>query len=127
MSITEEKAIIQCSSCHKKFFVECFKVSRLGIRNKSCLECAARQSKRWNKQYYENYEQKKKIELDNIKQKIRVAHSNFENTDTNEMPDEIYNRIKYKFTKETNKLYRQEEVIVNKILRQKEASKEENK
>ena len=34
--------IFVCSGCHKKFYLSGFKVSRLDLRNKTCLECAAR-------------------------------------------------------------------------------------
>ena len=34
--------IFACSGCHKKFYLSGFKVSRLGLRNKTCLECATR-------------------------------------------------------------------------------------
>ena len=34
--------IFACSGCHKKFYLLGFKVNRLGLRNKTCLECAAR-------------------------------------------------------------------------------------
>ena len=38
----EQKLIIQCTACQKKFHPAGFKVSRLGIRLKTCLECNAR-------------------------------------------------------------------------------------
>ena len=34
--------IFACSGCHKKFYITGFKINRLGIRNRTCLECAAR-------------------------------------------------------------------------------------
>ena len=42
MASIEPNEIFACSSCHKKFHADGFKVSRLGIRNKSCIECAIR-------------------------------------------------------------------------------------
>lgn len=34
--------VFACSGCHKKFYLSGFKVNRLGLRNKTCLECATR-------------------------------------------------------------------------------------
>ena len=34
--------IFACSGCHKKFYADGFKVTRLGLRLKTCLECNAR-------------------------------------------------------------------------------------
>ena len=42
MAAIEQREIFACSSCHKRFNSEGFKVNRLGIQNKTCLECAAR-------------------------------------------------------------------------------------
>ena len=44
MNLTEDdkQALIQCSGCKKKFFTDGFKVTRLGKRLKTCLECNAR-------------------------------------------------------------------------------------
>ena len=39
------EAIFACSGCHKKFYVSGFKISRLGLRHKTCLECAARRAR----------------------------------------------------------------------------------
>ena len=36
------EAIFACSGCHKKFYISGYKINRLGLRNKTCLECAAR-------------------------------------------------------------------------------------
>jgi len=37
-----QQETIQCSRCKKRFFEDGFKVTRLGQRNKTCLECNAR-------------------------------------------------------------------------------------
>ena len=42
MAAIEQNEIFACSSCHKKFHADVFKISRLGIQNKSCIECAIR-------------------------------------------------------------------------------------
>jgi hypothetical protein len=42
MADTTEPIIIKCSQCRKKFTLDGFKVNRFGVRNKTCLECAAR-------------------------------------------------------------------------------------
>mmetsp|Transcript_33820 Transcript_33820/g.39766 ORF Transcript_33820/g.39766 Transcript_33820/m.39766 type:complete len:212 (-) Transcript_33820:129-764(-) len=34
--------IIKCTQCKKKFFPDGFKISRLGVRNRTCLECGQR-------------------------------------------------------------------------------------
>ena len=34
--------IFACSGCHKKFYADGFKINRLGLRHKTCLECSAR-------------------------------------------------------------------------------------
>lgn len=39
------EAIFACSGCHKKFYMSGFKISRLGLRHKTCLECAARRAR----------------------------------------------------------------------------------
>ena len=36
------ESVFACSGCHKKFYLSGFKINRLGLRNKTCLECAAR-------------------------------------------------------------------------------------
>jgi hypothetical protein len=40
--MAEQQEIIKCTQCKKKFFPDGFKVNRLGVRNKTCLECAER-------------------------------------------------------------------------------------
>jgi hypothetical protein len=42
MADMADKEIIKCTQCKKKFFEDGFKVSRLGVRNKTCIECAVR-------------------------------------------------------------------------------------
>ena len=39
------EAIFACSGCHKKFYISGYKINRLGLRNKTCLECAARRAR----------------------------------------------------------------------------------
>ena len=34
--------VYSCSRCHKKFYLNGFKINRLGVRNKSCIECSKR-------------------------------------------------------------------------------------
>jgi hypothetical protein len=34
--------VYSCSQCHKKFYLNGFKINRLGVRNKSCIECSER-------------------------------------------------------------------------------------
>ena len=37
-----EAELIRCSRCYKQFYADGFKISRLGIRLKTCLECGIR-------------------------------------------------------------------------------------
>ena len=40
--LDSEQTPIQCSGCKKKFFTDGFKVTRLGKRLKTCIECNKR-------------------------------------------------------------------------------------
>ena len=42
MSGQAQQETFQCSGCHKRFFANGFKVSRLGCRLKTCIECSVR-------------------------------------------------------------------------------------
>ena len=40
--MADRQETYRCSTCKKQFHADGFKVSRLGVRNKTCLECAER-------------------------------------------------------------------------------------
>ena len=40
--MTEQRELVQCTHCRKRFFVDGFKVNRLGRRLRTCLECNER-------------------------------------------------------------------------------------
>lgn len=50
----EQKDTIQCTMCKKRFFEDGFKVTRLGRRLKTCLECNARQRERHEREKCEH-------------------------------------------------------------------------
>jgi hypothetical protein len=44
--MADTNPIIACSGCHKRFHLDGFRVSRLGERFKTCIECAERRKQK---------------------------------------------------------------------------------
>ena len=40
------EAVFVCTCCRKKFYLSGYKINRLGVRNKTCIECYNRQTVR---------------------------------------------------------------------------------
>jgi hypothetical protein len=70
-----DKEIIKCTQCKKKFFEDGFNVSRLGVRNKTCKECAVRKKAYNEKNKDKIVEQRKAYKAKNL-----CEHGIFKNT-----------------------------------------------
>ena len=64
-TMADEREVIQCTKCKKRFHADGFRVNRLGRRNKTCLECAERRVRelervRVDPERYERWKAKKR-------------------------------------------------------------------